>query len=149
MHTCTHMHMHTQARRQEVRQWGASINRTAGLLGKGEGGPHIDTKVGGVGGPLAIRHQTREIDQPPLLQAYIHTHGTHAHTHTCIFTHTHSHTRIHTHNAHINTHAHVCMCVHTCPHTFTHTQKYCWTANTLWEKCAFLQSELLKSPVHV
>ena len=27
-----------------------SINRTAGLLGKGEGGPHINTKVGGGGG---------------------------------------------------------------------------------------------------
>ena len=93
---------------------------------------------GGGGYPLAIRHQTRGIDQPPWLQACIHT-WPHAHTHTCKHTHanTHIHTHSHTQCTHINTLAHVCiciihvcMCMHTCTHTSTHTQKYCWTANT-------------------
>ena len=117
-------------------------------------------KVGGGGGgvPLAIRHQTRGIDQPPWLQACIHTCTymyTHMHTHANIHIHTHSHTQC----THINTHAHVCMCIihvcmcmHTCTHTFTHTQKYCWTANSLREKCTFCNwnySKVLYSFPHI
>ena len=135
MHTCTHihMHMHTQAHRQEVWQGGASINRTAGLLGKGRGGgspSQSGIKRGGLTNPLATGLHTH--------MAHMHIHAN-AHIHT---THEFTHT-IHTYNSHIqcthiNTHAHVCMCIihvcirmHTCTHTFTHTQKYCWTANTL------------------
>ena len=45
------MHMHTQAHRQEVWQGGASINRTAGLLGKGGGGAsHLAKYESGGGG---------------------------------------------------------------------------------------------------
>ena len=123
VHICTHnahmqhihMHMHTQAHRQEVWQGGASINRTAGLLEGGRGASHLAKyESGGWGGgggvPLAIRHQMRGIDQPPWLQACIHT-WPHAHTHTCTHMQIHTYTRIHTHNAHILTHMHMCVCV--------------------------------------
>ena len=135
MHTCTCTHiMHTCTRRGERRLIGLQD-----CWGRGRGGL-IFSQIkyesgggggGGGGGSLTIRHQTRRIDQPPWLQACIHTH-----------IHTHAYSHIHTHNAHINRHAHVCMCiasscVYMCAYTYTHTQKYCWTANTLREKCAF------------
>ena len=119
MHTCTHMHPHTHNAYMHT-QGGASINRTARLFGKGEGGPHIwpKTKAGGGGGggrgSLAIRHQTRGIDQPPWLQACIYTHMAHMHIHT--------YTRIHTHNAHINTHARVYVYSFMCIHKHTYTE---------------------------
>ena len=130
MHTCTHtqcIHAHTHNAYMHT-QGGASINRTAGLLGKGDGGlTFSQLKYESGGGSLAIRHQTRRIDQPPpgYRPAY--------NTHTCIFTHTCTHAF--THTIHTLTDMHVCMCiasscVYVCASTYTHTQKYCWTANT-------------------
>ena len=123
MHTHAPTHtMHTTTRRGERRLIGLQD-----CLGRGRGGltfSQIKYKNGGEGGPLAIRHQTRGIDQPPWLQACIHTHTwhtctyTHLHIHTCIFTHIHAFT----HNAHINTHAHVCMRIASCAYTYTYTE---------------------------
>ena len=122
--TCTHIHPHTHNAYMHT-QGGASINRTARLFGKGEGGltfSQIKYESGGGGVPLQSGIKQGGLTNPPGYRpAY--THMAHMHIHT--------YTRIHTHNAHINTHAHVCMCIASCAYTFTHTQKYCWTANTL------------------
>ena len=129
MHTCTHMHPHTHNAYMHT-QGGASINRTARLFGKGEGGPHIwpKTKAGGGGGggegggPSQSGIKQGGLTNPPGYRpAYTHT------WHTCIFTHTHAFT----HTMHTLTHMHVYMCIASCAYTNTHTQKYCWTANTL------------------
>ena len=111
MHTCIHAHTCACIHRLVGRKSSSGECRLIGLQdcwGRGRGGGAltlIRKGGGGGGGPLAIRHQTRGIDQPPWLQACIHTHGTHAHTHT------------------MHTLTHVCMCiavcVHTCPHTYT------------------------------
>ena len=121
MHTqCTHAYTYTCTciHRLIGRKSGKGERRLVGLQdcwGRGEGGASHLAKYesggrGGGGVPLAIRHQTRGIDQPPWLQACIHTRP-HAHTHTCTHMQIHTHTRIHTHNAHILTHMHMCVCV--------------------------------------
>ena len=143
MHTqCTHAHTYTCIHRligRKSGRGGASINSTVGLLGKGGGGGSHLAKYesGGEGVPLAIRHQTRGIDQPSWLQACIHT---------CTYTymHTHTYTRIHTHNAHILTHMHMCVCV--CIHVHTHSHI---PRNTVGQQIHSerRQLELLKSPV--
>ena len=138
------MHMYTQAHRQEVWQGGgASINRTAGLLGKGGGGggaSHLAKyEIGGGGGgkrsssQSGIKRGGLSLTNPPGYRpAYTHGH-------------------MHTHNAHLLTHMHMCVCVvyvyaYMYTHIHTYTEILLDSKYTLRE-VHFLQLELLKSPV--